>query len=172
MSYDEINVGETFLCHDGARWNFHVYNDVADDVTTFDRNGEAVTARELIAGQAYQHIRPAHPLTPIELKTQRELGRPYGTAQSWPRDADGPADVWEVFDYDPELRRIWLVHSGLYWENTGRMRWDEGHYDPDGDRLAVVHIEHVSALPRLTLWEIHDQEAIGLTTRDNEGRWL
>lgn len=172
MSYNGINVGEVFIARDGSRWNFYAYNDVADDVMTFDRNGEAITARELISGMQYRHMRPAHPRTPVELRTRSELGRPIGTAQSWPRDEGARADVWEVYEYDAGLRRVWLVHSGLYWDHTGRMQWDKGHYDRDGNRLAVVHSEHLSALPRLTLWEEGDQKAMRLTTRDKEGRWL
>ncbi|MFD3667230.1 hypothetical protein [Streptomyces sp. NPDC058672] len=172
MSYNGINVGETFLTRDGARWDFHVYNDVDDDVMAFARTGEAITARELISGMQHRHLQPAHPLTPVELKTLRELGRPYGTAQSWPRDTGGPADTWEVYDYDADLRRVRLVHTGLYWENTGRMRWNRWHYDNNRDRLVTVHTEHINALPRLTLWEEHDQKAMRLNTRDQEGRWL
>ncbi|MEU6932843.1 hypothetical protein AB0A05_27215 [Streptomyces sp. NPDC046374] len=161
-----VKPGDVFLDPAGRRWLFERYQDDWGDVLAFNRDGEPVTARELIAGHGYRYQRPRLPMTAVEFKTLGQLGGQIGTADSWPRKEGGPADSWAVYDLRGALRRVWLVHTGLYWPDSGRVEYGPQHYDTNQDRLVPVHVEHANALARLTLWYEGHQVLMGQKEAD------
>ncbi|MET7816060.1 hypothetical protein ABZT26_35135 [Streptomyces sp. NPDC005395] len=164
-----IVVGDVF--RDGAdrRWHFTGHNDVADEPFALDRDGWPVLASELIRHHEWRHRRPAHPMTAVEIRERLQLGDVIGIAQGWPRERDGWADTFEVFDIDTGLRKVWLVHTGRYLFETARQVYSPGHWRPKW--LVPVHAAHVGALARLTLW-FEGHQADFYKHRDKEGRWL
>ncbi|MFJ9719979.1 hypothetical protein ACIRPQ_29305 [Streptomyces sp. NPDC101213] len=164
-----ITVGNVFLDDSGARWHFTGFNDVAGEAFALDRNGWPVLASELIAQHEWRHRRPAHPLTPVEVRPWTEMGGVIGTAQGWPDGPGGWADMFEVYAINPGLRRAWLAYTGRHHEGTGRDEYRPGYWKPR--HLIVMHAAHIGALARLTLWFERHQQAM-YRHRDEEGRAL